>query len=438
MAGPRRGSLGSRRGRGKRGRSTEEEQFEDMTPQPHPPRPARQFTPKIIRTPDDLETFTSPCTHGGSTLIRRVIDNENVYAPRELLTQTSRGHLTPILTTLDSDHQDYSHLRLEIGSSDSTSQGTQEQKYMEAPLYLKSGSHKSNSTEKENAMYDVFDGALVAAGTQHITSLQLENANSLMVVSAVNLPTMDALPWSATHKNASQSHEYDKEDSHQGFPSPANLHENVGSSSTNNGSKASSLNTTQIVEEMGFCKVSEAESMGPVNAPISLEGYNYKVKPHYVGLLTSILSNYGDIGANCSMESVTFRSICMEHVCDIVQTLKNTTLKVMTKKQLQSMMASISDLEKERVDVGWLRKRLDEIFEVEKAIVELEESSNLKKLHGEQLTKVETIKEKLEEYKRAIDDLQKKVNLAESDLSVAETQVSETENSISDFKAKMM
>ncbi|XP_037497327.1 AAA-ATPase At3g50940 isoform X3 [Jatropha curcas] len=104
----------------------------------------------------------------------------------------------------------------------------------------------------------------------------------------------------------------------------------------------------------------EAES--PKAHSTSPKENNYRVKGEFEPVLESILSKHGDIAANCSLHSLQCRSSLLEIVCDIIWKLQAAELKNLTEIHLKSMLNSIQDLESIKLEVGWLRQRLEEIM----------------------------------------------------------------------------
>ncbi|KAE8675738.1 EG protein [Hibiscus syriacus] len=101
----------------------------------------------------------------------------------------------------------------------------------------------------------------------------------------------------------------------------------------------------------------------------------YTIKEELAPILKALFMKHGNIVSNCSLKSMQCRSSLLEIACGIIHKLQSTTLDDLTEPQLQSMLASVSDLESLNLQVGWLHKRLDEIIE---ALQLVKPSSTLK------------------------------------------------------------
>ncbi|KAK2665603.1 hypothetical protein Ddye_004177 [Dipteronia dyeriana] len=80
-------------------------------------------------------------------------------------------------------------------------------------------------------------------------------------------------------------------------------------------------------------------------------------------MLQSIFDEYGDIAANCRLESVSTRAYYLECLCSVVQELQSTSLMQMTKAKVKEMLAVLKDVETAQIDVDWLRDILSEVSE---------------------------------------------------------------------------
>ncbi|KDP46726.1 hypothetical protein JCGZ_06514 [Jatropha curcas] len=125
--------------------------------------------------------------------------------------------------------------------------------------------------------------------------------------------------------------------------------------------KSENNSLEQKAADAAFENNEEAES--PKAQSTSPFENNYRVKEEFEPVLEAILSKHGDIAANCSLHSLQCRSSLLEIVCDIIQKLQATDLENLTEIQLESMLNSIQDLESMKLEVGWLRWRLEEIMQ---------------------------------------------------------------------------
>ncbi|KAE9611549.1 putative phospholipase, SCC2/Nipped-B family [Lupinus albus] len=90
---------------------------------------------------------------------------------------------------------------------------------------------------------------------------------------------------------------------------------------------------------------------------------SYHVKESFASILRSIFDKYGDIGANCHLESVVMRSYYIECVCFVVQELQSTSIVHITKSKVKELLAILKDVETAEINVAWLRSVLDKIAE---------------------------------------------------------------------------
>ncbi|KAL9262560.1 hypothetical protein AKJ16_DCAP08747 [Drosera capensis] len=116
-----------------------------------------------------------------------------------------------------------------------------------------------------------------------------------------------------------------------------------------------SLNLTEMAADCGDCDDDAKEVSS--NSLVML----YKVKPELATILEEILEKYGDIAANCVKRSNISRSCLLENVCEIVLKLKEGQLMHLSLSGVDGMLELLDDIEADKVVVGWLRQRLDEI-----------------------------------------------------------------------------
>ncbi|EEF31645.1 ATP binding protein, putative [Ricinus communis] len=95
----------------------------------------------------------------------------------------------------------------------------------------------------------------------------------------------------------------------------------------------------------------------------ALKKKEYTVKAEFEHILEAVLLKHGDIAANCSLHSLQCRSSFLDIVCGIIQKLQATETNDLTQFELESMSSSVHDLESVRLEVGWLRQRLEEIIQ---------------------------------------------------------------------------
>lgn len=135
---------------------------------------------------------------------------------------------------------------------------------------------------------------------------------------------------------------------------------NVGEGATDSPSENRSFSfsgTPHVFEE------SDEDDVLSVNSDASVSVGKYRVKGSLSSILQSIFDKYGDVAASCKLESNVIRSYYLECVCYVVQELKRTSDKQMTKSKVKEMSAMLKDVESSGMDVGWLRLMLNECAE---------------------------------------------------------------------------
>ncbi|KAJ8443652.1 hypothetical protein Cgig2_019634 [Carnegiea gigantea] len=228
---------------------------------------------------------------------------------------------------------------------------------------------------------------------------------------------------------------------------PASTHvNNEGRAATHNAFERSSRTTSSLSLSgmAGLIDDNDTSEVVSIGCDDRVFINDYRVKPQNAELVRAIFSRYGDIGAKCALGSVAARSFFMDLVCDTLQELMAIHFTKITKNKIQSLKACLADVEKENIEVGWLKTRLDEILEAREAIPLLRPSSDLRRLRTECGTKIQTLREQLTVYERDLNIkmaevhvLQQKINAALQNLSQEEDEAKKIDLTISEFKAKL-
>ncbi|CAI9755442.1 unnamed protein product [Fraxinus pennsylvanica] len=77
--------------------------------------------------------------------------------------------------------------------------------------------------------------------------------------------------------------------------------------------------------------------------------------------LNSITEKHGDITKDCLLESDRMKTLVLFGICEVVQDLQKKQLKEIDVSMLESCYSAVQDAEKMKMNVKWLRNRLDEI-----------------------------------------------------------------------------
>ncbi|KAK8626716.1 hypothetical protein V6N13_134349 [Hibiscus sabdariffa] len=150
----------------------------------------------------------------------------------------------------------------------------------------------------------------------------------------------------------------------------------------------------------------------------------YHVKASISTILQSIFDKYGDIVANCHLESASMRAYHLECLCAVVQELHSTPFKQLTKAKIKEMFAVLKDVESAGIDVGWLRALLNEISEAVELVSQRATFEVKKSKHDRSL---ESVKKELE---LKMEDLAQK----EKEVAIAREQVAETKSRLDEIE----
>ncbi|KAL2544110.1 uncharacterized protein Fot_13343 [Forsythia ovata] len=85
------------------------------------------------------------------------------------------------------------------------------------------------------------------------------------------------------------------------------------------------------------------------------------MKTNLVLILNAINEKHGDITKDCSLESDRMKTLVLFGICEVVQDLQKKQLKDLDLCMLESCYSAVKDAERMKMNVKWLRNRLDEI-----------------------------------------------------------------------------
>ncbi|KAM5562559.1 hypothetical protein ABKV19_017660 [Rosa sericea] len=171
---------------------------------------------------------------------------------------------------------------------------------------------------------------------------------------------------------------------------------------------------------------SDDDDARSVNSDASVSVGKYRVKGSLCSILQSIFDKYGDIAASCQLESIVIRSYYLECVCYVVQELKRTSVKQLTKSKVKEMSAMLKDVESSGMDVGWLRLMLNECAQ-SIDLVSQHRAFELEKANCDR--GIESIRKELESQMEAL-------ALKEKEVADAKKQVSETRAHLRELELK--
>ncbi|OMO56965.1 Phospholipase-like protein [Corchorus capsularis] len=137
----------------------------------------------------------------------------------------------------------------------------------------------------------------------------------------------------------------------------------------------------------------QSELLDP--ALVSIHGY--RVQEASAPILRKVIEKHGDIAMNCISESMEIRSFLLDKVCEVVQKLQTSKLFQITKIEVTKMRTDVIHIGELKVNVGWLRKSLDEILEVLELIKLYPKFRELRKKNNEIIKESERQMEKFKE-----------------------------------------
>ncbi|KAL5856126.1 hypothetical protein ACOSQ4_005928 [Xanthoceras sorbifolium] len=152
----------------------------------------------------------------------------------------------------------------------------------------------------------------------------------------------------------------------------------------------------------------------------------YHVKARISSILQSIFDKYGDVAANCRLESVSMRAYYLECLCSVVQELQSTSLMQMTKAKVKEMLAVLKDVESAQIDVDWLRDILSEVSEALEVVTQ-HQTIEAAKANCDNL---------LESTRRELESHMKDLALKEKELADTKALVAETRARVSELESE--
>lgn len=146
----------------------------------------------------------------------------------------------------------------------------------------------------------------------------------------------------------------------------------------------------------------------------------YRVKESISSTLQSIFDKYGDIAANCQLESASMRAYYLECLCAVVQELQSTPFNELTKSKVKEIFAVLKDVESANIDVSWLRALLNEISE----------AINL-------ASQRQTFEAKKVKYESSLESVKKELESRMENLSQKEKEAADAREQVAEIKARL-
>lgn len=193
-----------------------------------------------------------------------------------------------------------------------------------------------------------------------------------------------------------------------------------------------SFNVTEYVQKQQEDLDDNPEEVESDHAFVCVNGH--KVKKGIAPLHKDIFEKYGDITTGSDIKPSNFLSYYLERVCDVYASLAQTTLDGVTRIQLTNMLDEVVHLKHQKLNLGWLRERLEYISQskacIHKYFTVKEEVAKNEAYIGIQ-------KEKLEGYRRELADLHEKISATEEELIATETKFDENKKKYLDIRARI-
>ncbi|XP_019184724.1 PREDICTED: uncharacterized protein LOC109179689 isoform X3 [Ipomoea nil] len=204
--------------------------------------------------------------------------------------------------------------------------------------------------------------------------------------------------------------------------------------------RSSNINLTQILQLVGSNDDEEVSSARD-NFLVKVDR-GYRVKPENAPLIKKIFARYGDIVKGSSLQSVECRSSFLEIVCSVYQRLDTMDILNIAAVELKSMLDLVSDLELAKVEIGWLRCRVEQIYEAKKSVMEARSlkatrTKALEDMEGKKKKAVADTKQELEFGLEACRVLQKKLEKLEDDVGIAGVEMDKINERYSNMNTKV-
>ncbi|KAG4160271.1 hypothetical protein ERO13_D02G226600v2 [Gossypium hirsutum] len=164
----------------------------------------------------------------------------------------------------------------------------------------------------------------------------------------------------------------------------------------------------------------EADEVESVISDSCVSVGKYHVKASISTILQSIFEKYGDIAANCQLESASMRAYYLECLCAVIQELHSIPFKQLTKAKIKEMFAVLKDVESAHIDVDWLRALLNEISEA----LEL-------------VNQRQTFEAKKTKYNQSLESVRKELESKMDELAQKEKEAADAREQVAETKARL-
>lgn len=166
----------------------------------------------------------------------------------------------------------------------------------------------------------------------------------------------------------------------------------------------------------------------------------YHVRANSASILQLIIDNYGDIAANCRLESASLRTYYLECLCSVVQELQSTSLSQLTKSKVKEFLAVLKDVESAQIDVSWLRSILNGLTQAvelnNKQQAAEEAKTNCDHIIESTRSELQSMTQELFEKEKEVADTKARIEETEAHLRELELESSELSETILSLRSQ--
>lgn len=200
-------------------------------------------------------------------------------------------------------------------------------------------------------------------------------------------------------------------------------------------SRYNSLNITEYAKRQQDDMDDDPEEVESALDPAFDIVDGHKVKKETAPLLRAIFEKYGDITIGSDSKPSNFLSYELERVCDIYARLARSKFYDVTRIELTDMLDEVIYLEHQKLNLGWLRAKLEYISQTK---INFQEYLSIKAEAAKDEACIGIQKEKLEAYNRELADLQEKISAAAEELRAKESKSDQSRKMVLDIKARVI
>ncbi|KAL6558949.1 hypothetical protein OROMI_019299 [Orobanche minor] len=160
----------------------------------------------------------------------------------------------------------------------------------------------------------------------------------------------------------------------------------------------------------------------------------HKVKSEIAPLLKRVFGKYGDITTETDLESPNSLSNFLRQLCGVYEKLERTKFLQLTRPELDGMLADVRDCERVKLNVGWLREKLE--F-VSGTWTSYRQYSSLKEEVGRYDVSVESVERRMDVLRTELSELQQEISAGEAELAARRAKADRVRAVLVDTKARV-